>query len=144
VKLAEFDDPLNAHIKVRTQLGKLGLTELASIAVYDQRPREPVTHLVATDAGILTVVVPVSAGAEPTATLTRWSEVGGAGIVTEGFAGSPMTMTGRLGNPPYEGHAVGADSVGAKALDDFIRLCMKYEGSWAPRPEAGPGSDTVT
>lgn len=135
MKLDEFDDPLNTHEKVRLQLQALGLMELGTIPVYGG-PNEPVKHLMATDAGVLAVLVPLVAGVQPTGTLTPWGEVSGAGLVSAGPDDGAMLVTGRLGNPAYEGHSIKDGSSNAEALADFIKLCMKYQGMGARRPGA--------
>ena len=132
MKLDDFDDPLNTHEKARLQLQALGLTELGAIPVYGEA-NEPVKHLIATDAGVLTVLVPLVAGVQPTGTLTPWGEVSGAGLVSAGPDDGTMLVTGRLANPAYEGHSIMDGSSYAGALRDFIKLCMKYEGMGATR-----------
>jgi hypothetical protein len=142
MKLDEFDDPLNMHGKVRLQLQALNLTELGTVPVYDEAPDAPVKHLIATDAGVLTVLVPLVADAQPTATLTPWAEVGGARLLSAGGLETDMTITGRLENPSYVGRSNKEGSLNAAALTDFIKLCMKYEGLGAARSAAETDTST--
>lgn len=133
MKLTDIADSLNTHEKVRAQLHALGLTELGTVPEYGE-PGQPARYFIATGAGVLVVDVPMVAGAEPTGTLTPWAEVGGARLVSAGFVDTGLSITGRLGNPKFEARTTHGQG-DPKPMVDFIKLCMKHEGSWATGAE---------